>query len=306
MRGLVRAFGLPPATKWTRSTRVKDLGRRLMSSRGAPQSPWRLSVLPGRPDRAKPPSAVTHVGRRAGRRRRGSRILPELALRINETLERLAGAASGRLLAQACGLQPRQTTLYECLPWPHLAQRASGPRCSSASHSSTALRARLQPDRSLVRRLLEAGLNVYLIDWGTPDDSERTGCTSTSRSTEGCVAQILERSGRAALDLLGVCQGGIEPVLPRCIPRAHRASSRSRRQSIHTPDNLLGRWVRGLDTQLSPSAATCPGVLNGVSVLGPAAAHAMRAPADQPPGSARGRGLRAHGAGSSTAAAGHK
>src|SRR5471030_869405 len=31
----------------------------------------------------------------------------------------------------------------------------------------------LQPDRSLIRRLLELGLDVYLIDWGYPDGADR-------------------------------------------------------------------------------------------------------------------------------------
>src|SRR5690606_5835339 len=31
----------------------------------------------------------------------------------------------------------------------------------------------LQPDRSLIRRLLDHGIDVYLIDWGYPDGSDR-------------------------------------------------------------------------------------------------------------------------------------
>src|SRR5215468_6749429 len=31
----------------------------------------------------------------------------------------------------------------------------------------------LQPDRSLIRRLLDRGLDVYLIDWGYPDGADR-------------------------------------------------------------------------------------------------------------------------------------
>ena len=31
----------------------------------------------------------------------------------------------------------------------------------------------LQPDRSLIRRLLELGIDVYLIDWGYPDGADR-------------------------------------------------------------------------------------------------------------------------------------
>ena len=81
----------------------------------------------------------------------------------------------------------------------------------------------LQPDRSLVRRLLEAGLNVYLIDWGTADEAERR--TQLHEYVEahlgGCVAQVLERSGREALDLLGRVPGrGAQPVLRRAASAA--------------------------------------------------------------------------------------
>ena len=31
----------------------------------------------------------------------------------------------------------------------------------------------LQPDRSLIQRLLELGIDVYLIDWGYPDGADR-------------------------------------------------------------------------------------------------------------------------------------
>ena len=32
----------------------------------------------------------------------------------------------------------------------------------------------LQGDRSVVRQLLDRGFDVYLIDWGTPTDADRT------------------------------------------------------------------------------------------------------------------------------------
>src|SRR5579863_2193033 len=78
----------------------------------------------------------------------------------------------------------------------------------------------LQPDRSLVRRLLEAGHTVYLIDWGDADDADR--CTDLEDYLEwhlaGCVAHVLQSHDLEALDLLGVCQGG---VLSLCYTALH-------------------------------------------------------------------------------------
>src|SRR5207302_2057280 len=55
----------------------------------------------------------------------------------------------------------------------------------------------LQPDRSLVRRLLEAGLSVYLIDWGDPDDADR--CVDLEdyieRHLGGSVCHLLDNHG---------------------------------------------------------------------------------------------------------------
>ena len=199
-------------------------------------------------------------------------IFPELALRINETLARLAQA---RGVEVGCShkravFSRGKTTLYEYLPLAGAPQRTSGPPvliCFALVNRPYVLD--LQPDRSLVRRLLEAGLNVYLIDWGTPDDAERR--TELHEYVEehvgGCVTQVLERSGREALDLLGVCQGG---VLSLCYTALHperiaRLITLTTPVDFHTPDNLLGRWVRGLDTQLLAECGNVPGeVLNGL------------------------------------------
>ena len=68
----------------------------------------------------------------------------------------------------------------------------------------------LQEDRSLIRGLLAQGLDVYLIDWGYPDRGDRfTGLADYILGyLERCVAHVCAASGRASIDLLGVCQGG--------------------------------------------------------------------------------------------------
>ncbi len=69
----------------------------------------------------------------------------------------------------------------------------------------------LQEDRSLVRKLLEQGLDVYAVDWGHPSRAQMW--TTLDDYVNGyladCVAFIARDRGVPAVDLLGICQGGI-------------------------------------------------------------------------------------------------
>jgi len=199
-------------------------------------------------------------------------VIPELALRVSETLARLhqargvtVGCSAKRAIFR-CG----KTTLYEYLPL----ATAAPPPCREPLLVCFALVNRpyvldLQPDRSLVRRLLEAGLRVYLIDWGDPDDAERR--MDLTDYVEGhlgaCVQHVRQAHGGAALNLLGVCQGG---VLALCYAALHpddiaRLITLTTPVDFHAGENLLARWVRGLDTALLAACGNVPGeVLNAL------------------------------------------
>jgi len=68
----------------------------------------------------------------------------------------------------------------------------------------------LQPDRSVVRRLLEAGHDVYLIDWNEPSrlDQHLTLDDYVNRYIDNCVDVVRERSGAEKANILGYCMGG--------------------------------------------------------------------------------------------------
>ncbi len=68
----------------------------------------------------------------------------------------------------------------------------------------------LQPDRSVVRRLLEAGHDVYLIDWNEPSrlDQHLTINDYVERYIDNCVDVVRERSGQDSINILGYCMGG--------------------------------------------------------------------------------------------------
>ena len=68
----------------------------------------------------------------------------------------------------------------------------------------------LQPDRSVVRRLLEAGHDVYMIDWNEPSrlDQDLGLHDYVNRYIDNCVDVLRERSGQEQINMLGYCMGG--------------------------------------------------------------------------------------------------
>lgn len=112
----------------------------------------------------------------------------------------------------------------------------------------------LQEDRSLIRRMLEAGLDVYLIDWGYPDGADRY--LSLDDYINGymrrCVDHICERHGMESINLLGICQGGTFSV---CFSALYPEKVRNLIAMVtpvdfHTEGNMLGQWARNIDADI--------------------------------------------------------
>ncbi|HSH01575.1 MAG TPA: class III poly(R)-hydroxyalkanoic acid synthase subunit PhaC [Anaerolineae bacterium] len=68
----------------------------------------------------------------------------------------------------------------------------------------------LQDNRSLVRNLLNLGIDVYIIDWGYPERGDRwlTLDDYINGYLDGCVEHILDTHDIDNLNLLGICEGG--------------------------------------------------------------------------------------------------
>jgi polyhydroxyalkanoate synthase len=68
----------------------------------------------------------------------------------------------------------------------------------------------LQPDKSVVRRYLERGFEVYLIDWGVPSDEDHVLTLEdyVCGFLQDSVEKILKDHGRDSLHLFGYCMGG--------------------------------------------------------------------------------------------------
>ena len=111
----------------------------------------------------------------------------------------------------------------------------------------------LQEDRSLIRGLLAHGLDVYLIDWGYPDGADRftTLADYINDYLGGCVEQILKAHRVEALNILGVCQGGVFSLCFAALEpsRVRNLITMVTPVDFHTPADLLSKWVRRIDVE---------------------------------------------------------
>jgi polyhydroxyalkanoate synthase len=69
----------------------------------------------------------------------------------------------------------------------------------------------LEQDRSFVRKLLDAGLTVYMVDWGLPTRAQRWTSIDdyVSGYLDDCVDVVRTHEGVDTINLLGICQGGV-------------------------------------------------------------------------------------------------
>ena len=112
----------------------------------------------------------------------------------------------------------------------------------------------LQANRSIVKGLLAQGEDVYIIDWGYPDRSDRflTLEDYIERFIGGAVDYLRQAHGLDAINLLGICQGG---AFSLCYAALHPDRVRNLITMVtpvdfHTGDNMLSNWTRELDVDL--------------------------------------------------------
>lgn len=112
----------------------------------------------------------------------------------------------------------------------------------------------LQADKSLVRNLLARGEDVYLIDWGYVDGSDRflTLEDYIERFLGGAVDHLRRSQRLDAINLLGICQGG---AFSLCYAALHPRKIANLVTMVtpvdfHGEDNMLSNWARGMDVDL--------------------------------------------------------
>ena len=122
----------------------------------------------------------------------------------------------------------------------------------------------LQENRSTIKGLLDAGQDVYIVDWGYPDASDRylTIDDYLNGYLDNCVDEICARHKVEAVNLLGICQGG---AFSLCYSAMHPEKVKNLVTMVtpvdyHTPDNMLSHWVQNVDIdQLVDTIGNIPG-----------------------------------------------
>ncbi len=100
--------------------------------------------------------------------------------------------------------------LYHYKPVPSKAKKVSVPLMITYALVNKQYMMDIQPDRSVIKAFLEAGLDVYIIDWGYPtaEDKFMTMDDHINWYMDACVDYIRKTTGHDKINLLGVCQGG--------------------------------------------------------------------------------------------------
>lgn len=109
----------------------------------------------------------------------------------------------------------------------------------------------LQPDKSVVRKLLEDGLDVYIIDWGYPSGVDRYLSIDdyVNGYLDNAVEKVKELSGAEKISLFGVCQGGTFSVMYSSLhpEKVRNLATMVTPVDFDTDDGLLHIWARSLD-----------------------------------------------------------
>ncbi len=109
----------------------------------------------------------------------------------------------------------------------------------------------LQPDKSVIKKLLDEGFDVYVIDWGYPSgvDMYLTLDDYVNGYINGAVDKILERSGLDKITLLGVCQGGTFSVMYAALhpEKVKNLVTLVAPVDFDTDKGILNLWAKSLD-----------------------------------------------------------
>ena len=103
----------------------------------------------------------------------------------------------------------------------------------------------LLPGRSVVERFLEAGFEVYLIDWGVPTalDYHSGLDTYVSLYMRAAIKATLKHSGTKELHLFGYCMGGALAAISTALrPRGIKSLTLLGTPLNFRSDELLYRW----------------------------------------------------------------
>lgn len=109
----------------------------------------------------------------------------------------------------------------------------------------------IQPDRSYIKNLLAAGLDVYLIDWGNPTKSDKfLGIDDyVNGYINNCVDFVRKKNRVEKINILSICQGGTLSVIYASLypNKIKNLVTHVTPIDFSTNDGLLFRWSKDMD-----------------------------------------------------------
>lgn len=112
----------------------------------------------------------------------------------------------------------------------------------------------LQQDRSLFKKLLEAGIDLYVIDWGYPTKMDKylTMEDYILGYLDNIVNFVRERTGNDEINVMGVCQGGTFSFIYSALfpEKVKNLVLMVAPVDFDTRDGLLNVWSKVMDADL--------------------------------------------------------
>lgn len=109
----------------------------------------------------------------------------------------------------------------------------------------------IQPDRSYIKNLLNAGLDVYLIDWGYPTQADKYISIDdyVNGYINNCVDFIRKKNRVEKINILSICQGGTLSVIYSSLypNKVKNLVTHVTPIDFSTNDGLLFRWSKDMN-----------------------------------------------------------
>lgn len=130
----------------------------------------------------------------------------------------------------------------------------------------------LQPDRSVVKSFLNAGIDLYMMDWGYPTRKDRylTIDDHVNGYINNVVDYIREKNGIPKINLMGICVGGSFCTMYSALhpDKIKNLITTVTPSSFDTDKGLLHVWMKNLDVdKLIKSFGNVPGDLMNLGFL---------------------------------------
>lgn len=136
----------------------------------------------------------------------------------------------------------------------------------------------LQEDRSLVRSLLEAGIDVHVLDWGNPTRADQFTTIEDMIDIylRDCVEYLVDYNGGKPITMFGICEGGtlstclaaIEPDLFKGLALAITPIDfAGDEENYWQGEGFLNQWLRAMTKEeidnMIDAHGNMPGAMSG-------------------------------------------